>query len=142
MTKRESVQIMAVLAGLYGQGKGNPEIMAEAWFMILEPYDFEVAKKAVLTYARNDTREYSSFPTAGNIVKCIEEEIRKEQAPISEIIKAVSYGWSYDQLSANAKSNITEERYNDWLRMDAEDFAYRANELAGTLRNNQKRLQG
>ena len=142
MTKSESIQVMALLAGLYGQGKGNPEIMAEGWYLILESYDYEMARRAVLTYAKNDTREYGTFPTVGNIVKCIEEEMRKEQAPIKEVVRAVSYGWSYDQLSADAKANITEEHYNNWLNMDAEEFANSANKLADTLKDNRKRLKG
>ena len=142
MTKPETIQIMAMLGAFYGAGKSNPEVMAEGWYLILEPYDFEIALKAVLTFAENDTREYATFPTVGNIVKCIKEEIRKQKAPISEIVRAVSYGWSYDQLSENARNNISEDHYNEWLKMDAEEFANRASALAGTLRNNQKRLQG
>jgi hypothetical protein len=53
----------------------------------------------------------------------------------------VSYGWGYDQLSENARNNISEDHYNEWLKMDAEEFANRANVLAGTLEI-QKRLQG
>ena len=142
MTKNETIQIMAMLQAFYGMGKGNPEIMAEGWYLILEPYDFEIAKKAVLNYARNDTREYGTFPTVGNIVKEIEAEMRKEQAPIKEVVRAISYGWSYDQLSEAAKRNITREHYDDWLKMDAEEFANKANVLAGTLRaKQQKKLE-
>lgn len=141
MTKAEAIQVMAILAGLYGQGKGNPEVMAESWYLILEPYDFEIAKRAVLNYAKNDTREYGTFPTVGNIVKEIEAEMRKEQAPIKEVVRAISYGWGYDQLSKEAKANITEEHYHDWLNMDAEEFANKANALAGTLKAQKKLLE-
>lgn len=141
MTKAEAIQVMAILAGLYGQGKGNPEVMAESWYLILEPYDFEIAKRAVLNYAKNDTREYGTFPTVGNIVKEIEAEMRKEQAPIKEIVRAISYGWGYDQLSKEAQANITQEHYNDWLNMDAEEFANKANALAGTLKAQKKLLE-
>lgn len=141
MTKAEAIQVMAILAGLYGQGKGNPEVMAESWYLILEPYDFEIAKKAVLNYAKNDTREYGTFPTVGNIVKEIEAEMRKEQAPIKEVVRAISYGWGYDQLSKEAQANITQEHYNDWLNMDAEEFANKANALAGTLKAQKKLLE-
>ena len=141
MTKTETIQIMAMLQAFYGMGKGNPEIMAEGWYLILEPYDFEIAKKAVLNYAKNDTREYGTFPTVGNIVKEIEAEMRREQAPIKEVVRAISYGWGYDQLSKEAKANITEEHYNDWLNMDAEEFANKANALAGTLKEQKKLLE-
>ena len=142
MVKQETIQIMAMLSGFYGQGKSNPEIMAEGWHLILEPYDFEVAYKAVLNYARNDTRDYATFPTVGNIVKEIENEMAKEQAPISEVVRAISYGWGYDQLSSEAKQLIGYTKYNDWLKMDAEEFANSAGTFAGTLKRNRKRLQG
>lgn len=142
MTKKETIQIMAMLEAFYGQGKGNPEIMAEGWYLILEPYDFEMAHRAVLTFAKNDTREYGTFPTVGNIVKCIEDEMRKEQAPIKEVVRAISYGWGYDQLSADAKTVISEERYKSWLNMDAEEFANKAMVMGETLKSEQKRLKG
>ena len=143
MTKSESIQIMALLAGLYGQGKGNPEIMAEGWYLILEPYDYEMARRAVLTYARHDTREYGTFPTAGNIVRCIEDEVRKAQAPIKEIVRNISYGRTYDMLTAEAKTFISEERYDSWLKMDAEEFANKSMAITETLRSeSRKRLVG
>lgn len=142
MTKKETIQIMAYLSAFYGAGKGNPEIMAEGWYLILEPYDFEIAKRAVLTYARNDTREYGTFPTVGNIVKCIEEEMRKDQAPIKEIVRNISYGRDYSMLTADAKALISQERYDAWLKMDAEEFANKSMVIAETLKSERKRLQG
>ena len=143
MTLDETVKIMALLGSFYGAGKSNPEVMAEGWYLVLEPYDYEVAGRAVLNYAKNDVREYASFPTVGNIVRCIEEEMAKEQAPIKEVVRAISYGWGYEQLSKEAKQNISEEHYDAWLKMDAEEFANKANTLAGTLKANRtKRLKG
>lgn len=139
MTEKETVQVMAMLEGFYGMGKGNPEIMAAAWHLVLKDYDFEITSKAVIEYAKNDTREYASFPTVGNIVKCIEDEKRKEVAPINEVTRAISYGWHYDQLSKEAQANISEEHYNDWLKMDAEEFQTKANILAGTLKKKQQK---
>lgn len=140
MTKKETIELMAILSAFYGAGKGNPEVMAEGWYMILQPYDFEIAKKAVLNYAKNDTREYGTFPTVGNIVKEIEAEMRRTQAPINEIIRAISYGWDYSQLSSEAMTTITEEHYNEWLSMDAEKFSANANTLAQSLRENRMKL--
>lgn len=142
MSKAETIQLMAMLGAFYGAGKANPEIMAEGWFMILEPYDFKIAQRAVLNYAKNDVREYASFPTVGNIVRCIEEEMRKEQAPVKEVVRAISYGWSYDQLSKEAQGLIGEERYKTWLKMDAEEFSNKAHIMAETLKSERKRLQG
>lgn len=141
MTKKETVQIMALLSAFYGAGKGYPEVMAEGWYLILEPYDFNLAKAAVLNYAKNDTREYGTFPTVGNIVKYIEDEVHKRKAPIREIVRAISYGKSYDQLSVEAKNLISNERYNAWLKMDAEEFSNKAHIITETLRSEQKRLE-
>lgn len=141
MSKAETIQLMAMLGAFYGAGKANPEIMAEGWYMILEPYDFQIAQRAVLNYAKNDTREYASFPTVGNIVRCIEEEMRKEQAPVKEVVRAISYGWGYDQLSKEAQGLIGEERYKTWLKMDAEEFANKAMVMAETLKSERKRLE-
>lgn len=140
MTNDETVKIMALLGAFYGAGKSNPEVMAEGWYAILEPYDFEIARRAVLNFAKNDTREYGTFPTVGNIVKEIENEMAKEQAPINEIVRAVSYGWGYEQLSAEAKQLIGYTKYNDWLKMDAEEFANKAGTFAGALKTSRKRL--
>jgi len=142
MTKNETIQIMALLGAFYGAGKSNPEVMAEGWYLILEPYDYEMACRAVLNYAKNDTREYASFPTVGNIVKCIEEEMAKEQAPVNEVVRAISYGWDYDQLTKEAKELITPLRYDELLKMDAEEFANNAGKVKTTLKTKRKALTG
>lgn len=142
MTKEETVKIMALLGAFYGAGKSNPEIMAEGWYIILGSYDYEIASRAVLTYAKNDTRDYASFPTVGNIVRCIEDEMAKEQAPINEVVRAISYGWGYDQLSKDAKELITPLRYDEWLKMDAEEFNGKVGEVRDSLKSKKKLLKG
>ena len=140
MTKQETIQIMAMLGAFYGAGKSNPEIMADGWHLILEPYDFEIARRAVLNYAKNDVREYASFPTVGNIVKCINDEIAKDEAPVKEVVRAISYGWGYDQLSKDAKELVTPLRYDEMLKMDAEEFANKAGKIATSLKERYKKL--
>ena len=142
MTLDETVKIMALLGAFYGGGKSNPEVMAEGWYLVLEPYDYEMAGKAVLNYAKNDVREYASFPTVGNIVKCIKDEMAKEEAPIKEIVRAISYGWGHDQLSKDAQELITPLRYDEWLKMDAEEFANNAGKVSLALKDRQKSLTG
>lgn len=142
MTKEDTVKIMAMLGAFYGAGKSNPEVMADGWYLILEPYDYDMACRAVLNYAKNDVREYASFPTVGNIVKCINDEIAKDEAPIKEVVRAVSYGWGYDQLSKDAKELVSPIRYDEMLKMDAEDFANNAGKVATTLKNRRQALIG
>lgn len=142
MTKEDTVKIMAMLGAFYGAGKSNPEVMADGWYLILEPYDYDMACRAVLNYAKNDVREYASFPTVGNIVKCINDEIAKDEAPIKEVVRAVSYGWGYDQLSKDAKELVSPIRYEEMLKMDAEEFANNAGKVATTLKNRRQALIG
>lgn len=142
MTKEETIKIMAMLGAFYGGGKSNPEVMATAWHLILSKYEYRVASRAVLDFAENDTRQYATFPAVGCIVQAIRDAMQKEEAPVKEIIRAVSYGWHYDQLSDGAKALIREPNYNDWLKMDAEEFNEKAGVMAGTLKRSQKRLQG
>ena len=142
MTKSETIQIMALLGAFYGAGKSNPEIMAEGWHLVLEPYDFDVACKAVIYYAKNDIRDYASFPTVGNIVRCIEAEMAKVEAPVKEVVRAISYGWGYEQLSKEAKELITPLRYDEMLKMDAEEFANNAGKVATTLKTKRQALTG
>ena len=123
MTKEETVKIMAMLGAFYSGGKNDPRIQAQAWHLILAKYPYDVAEAAVLHFAENDTREYATFPTVGTIVAEIKAEQMRLERPIKEIVKAISYGWDYDQLSEDARRNITEEHYSEWLHMDAEEFA-------------------
>lgn len=123
MTKTETIQIMAMLGAFYSGGKNDPKLQAEAWYLILQKYDFKTAQKAVLNYAENDVRDYATFPAVGVIVKEIRNQQMLERRPIKEIIRSVSYGKGYEELSAQAKELIQNSEYNRWLDMNAEDFA-------------------
>lgn len=129
MTKEECVKILAMLGAYYGGGKTDPVAQAQAWYLILQKYPYKVAERAVVNFAENDIRDYATFPAVGKIVQAIKSEITKDNAPIKEIIKAVSYGWSYSQLSGTASSLISEDKYDEWLSMDAEEFALKAGGL-------------
>ena len=146
MTKKETLKIMAMLGAFYGGGKTDPEAQVNAWYAILKNYDFVIAEQAVLNFAENDVRDYATFPAVGKIVQAIRDEECKREAPIKEIIRAVSYGWAYYQLTDRAKYLVSEEKYNEWLDMDAEDFANSTSKIAKGLRKFRdtdiKKLQG
>lgn len=142
MVKEETIKILAMLSAFYGQGKSDPEMMANAWHLVLSKYDYNIACKAILSFAENDKREYATFPAVGCIVDAIRKEEIQQKMPISEIIKGISYGRQYNTLSVKAKQIISEERYDGWLKMNAEEFANRADSLAETLKDIQRRLQG
>lgn len=142
MTKEETLKILSMLSAFYGQGKSEPKMMLTAWHLILEKYDYAIASKAVLNFAENDRREYATFPAVGSIVEAIKKETSDQERPLKEIIKAISYGRAYSSLSERAKENISQERYEEWLAIDAEEFANKANELYENLINGRKKLGG
>lgn len=126
---------MAMLGAFYSGGKNDPRIQAHAWHLILGKYPYDVAESAVLHFAENDTREYATFPTVGTIVAEIKAEQMRIDKPIREIVKAISYGRTYEQLSEDAQRNITEEHYNEWLNMDAEEFANKVSIFTNILKS-------
>lgn len=134
MTKEETVKIMALLGAFYAGGKSEPKTQAQAWYMILYKYDFDIAKNAVLRYAENDTRDYATFPAVGRIVQAIKDEEAIRKKPVDEIIKGVSYGRDYDMLSGTAKALINREKYDAWLGIDAMEFGANAMAYADELK--------
>ena len=133
MTKTETIQIMAMLGAFYSGGKNDPKLQAEAWYLILQKYDYKTAQKAVLNYAENDVRDYATFPAVGVIVKEIRDQQMREARPIREVIRGISYGKGYGELSDTAQSIISEEKYNDWLGINAEEFASKTDYFADQL---------
>lgn len=140
MTKQETIKIMALLGAFYAGGKNDPKIQAEAWYMVLYKYDFEVAKVAVLRFAENDKREYATFPTVGCIVNAIKEEEYVRNRPIKEIMRGVSYGTSYSNLSEGAHKLISEEQYKEWLNINAETFQHDAEHYENLLKGKRNYL--
>ena len=133
MTKEETVKIMTMLGAFYSGSKNNAKMQAAAWHMILEKYDFEIAQKAVLNFAENDTREYATFPAVGVIVREIRNQQLLEAKPIKEVIRSISYGKGYEDISDDAKRIISKEVYNRWLKVDAEEFAAKSEFYAKML---------
>ena len=133
MTKTETIQLMAMLGAFYSGSKNDPKLQADAWHLILEKYDFTTAQKAVLNFAENDVRDYATFPAVGVIVKEIRCQQMREARPIREVIKAISYGKAYEDISDDAKSIISELKYKDWLEINAEDFVNNADKYAEAL---------
>lgn len=107
MTENETIKILAMINAFYGQGKADPEIMANAWHMILKEYDFKTVESAVLNFAREDERDYPVFPSVGQILS----SIKKEQNLGHAIWGRMANNDSYGELSERAQRLITEEQF-------------------------------
>lgn len=142
MTKEETIMILAMLSAFYGQGKSDPKQMSTAWHLILGKYDYRIAQKAILNFAENDVREYATFPSVGRIVDAIKQEEQREYAPVRAIVRGVSYGRHYSALTDDAKALISNEKYDAWLSMNAEEFANQSEAFAESLKKTQMKMLG
>ena len=114
MNKTETLAIMSMLSAFYGQGKSDPQAMSNAWHLILRDYDYHIAERAVIRFAKNDIREYASFPGVGQIVRAIENESKMA----NRIFNSIYQGNSYDSLSAEEQALISRENYLQGLAKD------------------------
>lgn len=141
MSKQETIMILAMLGAFYSGGKNDPKMQADAWHLILQKYDFETAKVAVLKFVENDTRDNAWFPAVGNIVGAIKAEEKARMKPIREIKMAISHGKKYDDMEPYCKSLISRSMYDEWLNMDAEQFEIETPRFMEALkRENRNRL--
>lgn len=140
MTKEETIKVLQLLNAFYAGGKGNPKEQMIAWHMILEKYNYTDAVVAVLNFAENDTRQYATFPAVGLIVNEIRKTEQRKGAMVEEVIRGISYGRDYEDLAPNAKVLISNEVYNEWLKVDAEEFQNNAQRYRQILQTKQKQL--
>lgn len=137
MKESETVKIMAMLSAFYGQGKSDTEIMSRAWHLILKDYDFHEAERAVIEYAKNDIREYASFPTPGSIVAKIEgyrEERRRERM---RIWRGMYDRKEYDSLPNELKRLCPQDVYERGLKLDYETLLEKQSDVIGYLTRKQ-----
>lgn len=118
MTFEETAGILYMLSAYYGEGKADAKTMAYAWLAILEPYDFGLVQEAIIEYAKNDTRDYASFPTAGNIIAAIKAQIGIRNGIVNSAINRVEYS----ELSDKYKEYIDEQKYGMLLSKEPEEI--------------------
>ena len=137
MTKEQTIKVLQLLNAFYAGGHNDPKKQVTAWYMILAKYDFEDAMKAVLDFAENDKRDYATFPAVGLIVDRIKKAKADRERSVREVIKNISYGLSYESLPEPSKVLITEDLYNEWSKIDAEEFAQKAGMYTNMLKHRQ-----
>lgn len=134
MTKEETVKILAMLNAFYAGGKNDPQQQLAAWYLILQKYDYSVAKRAVINFAENDVRQYATFPAVGVLISEIRKCEAEMEKPIKEIIHRIQMGLDYYGLSVKGQKLISEQQYNEWLKIDAEEFVNHSKDYADILR--------
>lgn len=146
MTKEETIKVMAVLCALYGQGKGDPKMMATAWHLILQDYGYDETCAAVVEFAKNDVRDYATFPAVGKIVQAIEAMRTKRNRAINEVYMAIALNnKAYEDLSETAKAICPPALFEEWKRYSvrhADEFCEHGAKYKAVLRGNLNKLLG
>jgi len=140
MTKEQTIKVLAMLNGFYAGGKNDPSQQAFAWHLVLGKYDFNDAMAAVIRFAENDNRDYATFPAVGRIVAEIKKENTARMNAVQEVIRQISYGKNYKDMTDRAKALISKETYDNWSHIDAMEFAYNSEKYADILRSTQNNL--
>lgn len=107
MTKAETIKILTLLSAFYGEGKAEAEIMAAAWHELLSGYEYYIVRRAIMSFAKSDVREYASFPTPGTIITAIE----KENTIYNRIFNSLLNNADYKELPEQAQAIISESDY-------------------------------
>lgn len=126
MTEKETGLILLKLSAFYGEGKSNTELMVKSWHEILGEFDYFIAERAVREFAKNDTREYSAFPTPGAIYQAIADEEKIYNRIFNAITKSAEHltdaKTEYEQLPEKAKRLITEDAFISASKRDINDL--------------------
>lgn len=140
MTREEVGKVLALLSAYYDKGQRTMSVKATvvAWEYVIGQYEYNVAKRAVINFARNDTREYATFPSAGLIRKAIEEE----EAVPRLIFNSAFRGSPYETLPPRCKEEITEQAYGDIMGNKQEDLLEHKDRIIERLKSNVALLEG
>ena len=72
MTRKEAAELTAIMCELFPYDKTSDiSIKVQAVYLTLGEYDYRLAQRAVMEFAKNDTRQVNTFPPMGNIVEII-----------------------------------------------------------------------
>lgn len=118
MTMQETIKIITMLSAYYGQGKADAKTMANAWHLILKDYDYDLAEKAVIEFAKTDKRDYASFPAPSKII----EQIEKQLAKYNLILNYAFNKKAYRELPIGCHECISQDKYKELLLMDSEQL--------------------
>lgn len=129
MTKNETLVILAMLSAYYGEGKSDAREMAAAWYALLKDYDFATTQLAVINFAKNDRRDYATFPAPGKIIEAIEGEVNKRRGVYNNALRQTSY----ENLPEQYKEIISAFDYAKLVLMGEEQLVANKDKIIGRL---------
>lgn len=149
MTKTETIKILTILSAFYGQGKSDTEIMANAWHVVIGEYEYYIAERAVYNYVRNDTREYASFPSPGNIIDEIEKESKLYNRMFNQVLNAARsilkdraelYRSYREKIDKSGKKLISADKFVELASMREEDLLDMRDTIIEELKSKDKTM--
>lgn len=140
MEINETGKVMEVLSAFYGQGKSDTNRMLIAWHEILKDYPYEMVYQAVMEYAKNDRREYASFPAPGAIMQVIEEAEAEQKNIVNRTFYVLLHKTPYGDMPKEQQAICDQGVYERGLKMDEEELIARQDDFKQMLRKTQKRL--
>lgn len=140
MTREEVTKVLALLSAYYDRKPSSMKTQAitEAWYYVIGEYDYGIAKRAIVEFVKNDTRDYATFPSAGVIRKAIEEEMFVP----NRIFNKLRMGKSYGELTKKEQGYITEEWYHSLSTLREENLLDMFPTIISKMRDNEYRLAG
>ena len=142
MEIKETGKIMEVLSAFYGQGKSDIDKMLIAWHEILKEYPYKLVYQGVMQYAKDDRREYASFPAPGAIIAVIETAQEEQKKIANRIFNALLGGKPYEELPEEYRALCDRGVYERDLKMEYEELLEKQEEFRQMIRKEQKRLVG
>ena len=142
MDKTETAKLLGNLSILYGRPKGDPEMTAEVWHELVKQYDYKDALKAVYDFARQDIRDYATFPAPGVIINIIEETADKKKKRLFRIWNGMYDQLPYSNLPKECQELCPEDFYERGKNMRAEDLIAKRDEVIAYLTRKQLLLEG
>lgn len=135
MTKKETAEIIKLLNAYFpNKGTATVATMIDAWHEALKDEDFKRTRKAVVEFAKNDRREYPTWPGVGQIIGKIEDVKKAENRHVIEAYNGIYNHVPYNELGQEVRDRLTPEKYAEFSRIDPETVGLYGKEIRAKLK--------
>lgn len=142
MNKKETAEIVKLMNAYFrNTGSATVATLIDAWHEALKDEDFHRTRKAVVRFAKNDRRDYPTWPAVGQIIAAIAEEKKAEDRPANLAYNAIFEGRDYEELPQEVRDRLAPEIYMAIQRLDPDTQVQRSREILARLKVEMRREQ-
>lgn len=135
MNKKETAKIVKLMNAYFrNTGTATVATLIDAWHEALKDEDFHRTQKAVVRFAKNDRRDYPTWPAVGQIIAAIAEEKKAEDRPINLAFNAIFEGRDYEELPQEVRDRLAPEKYQALQKLDPDILVQRSREVRARLK--------